>query len=74
MPFDLKLYHGGATKGEAAGIGLSTVIAVAAIEQALSKIAAATRVDISEEIAEIRRMTAALDERYAELTGWTPEP
>jgi lipid-binding SYLF domain-containing protein len=74
MPFNMKLYHAGATRGDAAGIGLSTVIAVAAIEQALSKLAAATGVDISAEIGEIRRMTAALDERYAELTGWTSEP
>lgn len=70
MPFDSSKWSAPARNGDVGGALLDLSIALSRIEKALTKLSDANGVDISTELAEIRKFAASAFDEFKDLTGW----
>jgi hypothetical protein len=73
MPFDDRKWVSASRNGDVGGALLDLSVALTAIGGALEKLSAKSHVDISQELAKVRKVAESAFDEFKDLTGWTPD-
>jgi hypothetical protein len=73
MGFDKERYNTPATNGDVSGLAIDVVTALYSITDALEKVAAKVKVDISDDVESIQKEIDSLTDLFDTLTGYVED-
>lgn len=70
MSFDDRKYDATPKRGDVGGVAIDASFGFEIIIAVLLRLSAESKVDISNEISELRKVSSSLDQQFVQLTGW----